>query len=166
VTRVTRVRVIGCGNLDAGDDAAGLLAVQRARARLDEIPGVEVLESGPALNVVHLLDDLPAAVVVDAVRTSGGVRKPGDIVRAEAGPSGLPAEVGTSLSSHGLGLAEAIGLAAVLDRAPRVVFLGVEALDATVGHPLSPAVAAALPELVELVVQEATRLAGPSAPAS
>ncbi len=161
---MTRVRVIGCGNLDAGDDAAGLLAVREARPRLEEIPGVEVVESGAALNVVHLLDDLSAALVVDAVRTPGGGRDPGEIVRAEAGPEGLPAELRTSLSSHGLGLAEAIGIAAALERAPRVVFLGVEALDATAGHPLSPAVAAAVPELVEQVVREATLLAGPSAP--
>jgi hydrogenase maturation protease len=163
---VTRVRVIACGNLAAGDDAAGLLAVREARPRLERIPGVEVAESGPALNVVHLLEGLSAAVVVDAVRTAGGGRQPGEIVRAEAGPNGLPAEVRASLSSHGLGLAEAIGLAAVLGRAPRLVFLGVEAWDTVAGHPLSPAVAAALPELVELVVREAIGLAGPSAPGS
>ncbi|HEX9124532.1 MAG TPA: hydrogenase maturation protease, partial [Actinomycetota bacterium] len=127
-----RVRVIGCGTLDAGDDAVGLLAVREARERLEAIAGVEVLEAA-ALDVVHLLEDVDGAVVVDAVRAPSGLREPGTIVRAEAGPDGLPADVRSSLSSHGLGLAEAVGLAAALGGMPRVVFLGIEVADVTAG---------------------------------
>jgi hydrogenase maturation protease len=153
-----RVRVIGCGNPDAGDDAVGLLAVRAARAALEAMPGVEVVEAGTGLNVVHLLEDVDAVVVVDAVRSSGGGRGPGEIVRAEAGPDGLPIEIGSSLSSHGLGLAEAVGLSAALGEAPRVVFLGIEAAEVAAGQPLSAAVSAALPALVERLVGEAERL--------
>lgn len=149
-----RVRVIGCGNADSGDDALGLLAVRLARRRLP--PEVEVVEAGVPLRVLDLLDDVDAAVIVDAVRTPGGGRDPATLVRAVGGPGGLPAELHGSLSSHGLGLAEAVGLAAAMSPLPRVVFLGVEAADLTAGADLSAAVRAVLPALVDAVVEEAT----------
>ncbi len=153
------VRVIGCGNPDAGDDAAGLLAVREAASGLRAIDGVEVVEAGPATKVLDLLDGVDAVIVVDAVRAPRGGRAAGDLIRVEPGPSGLPASVGPSLSSHGFGLAEAIGLAVALGGSPRLVFLGVEAGDVTAGHGPSPAVEAALPSLVTRIVEEAKAMA-------
>ena len=153
---MSRVRVVGCGNPDAGDDAVGLLAVREARRSLH--PSVEVVEAGPALRVLDLLEGVDAVIVVDGVRTPKGVREPGAIIRAQAGPDGLPAELRSSLSSHGLGLSEAVGLAAALGPLPRVVFLGVEISDVEAGHGLSDAVSSALPELVGEVVNAASQL--------
>jgi hydrogenase maturation protease len=153
----TRVRVIGCGNPEAGDDALGLLAVGLARRRLP--PQVEIVEAGVALRVLDLLDDVDAVVIVDAVREPGGGRAPGTLVRTVADRAGLPAELRGSLSSHGIGLAEAVGLAAAMGPLPRVVFLGVEAGELTAGAGLSPAVAATLPRLVDAVVEETVALA-------
>lgn len=155
-----RVRVIGCGNLDAGDDALGILAVREARARLTVLPSVEVVEVSTGLNVLDLLAGVEAAVVVDAVRAPRGDRRPGTLVRIEAGPDGLPAELRSSLSSHGLGVAEAIGLASVLGPAPRVVVLGIEVAGVEAGSGLSPAVRSALPQLVRQIVSDAEVLAG------
>ncbi len=155
---MARVRVVGCGSPGTADDAVGLVAARLSRAELRGLAEVEVLEAGPAIRVLDLLDDTDALVVVDAVRTPLGGRAPGTLVRAEAGPEGLPAELGASLSSHGFGLGEVVGLAAAMGRAPRIVFLGVEAASAAAGFPLSPAVADALPDLVRGVVEEARRL--------
>jgi hydrogenase maturation protease len=155
---MTRIRVIGCGNVGAGDDAVGVLAVRAARSELEDLPGVEVVETGAGMHVADLLRDADAAVIVDAVRAPWGGRAPGTIVRSEAGPDGLPAEVGTSLSSHGFGVSEAVGLTAALGAAPAVVFLGVEVQDVTAGHALSPALERSLPELVARVVGEARLL--------
>ncbi len=80
-------------------------------------------------------------------------------MRAETGPEGLPAEIGSSLSSHGFGVAEAVGLVTALEGAPRVVFLGVEIADVTAGHGISEAVAVALPELAARVAGEVRMLA-------
>lgn len=154
---MTRVRVVGVGNPDAGDDAVGLLAVRAARPEL-EVLGVEVVETGSGLHVMDLLRDVEAVIVVDAVRAPRGGRSPGTIVRAEAGPEGLPAEIGSSLSSHGFGVAEVVGLAAALETAPRVVVIGVEIADLTAGHAPSEAVASSLPEIVARVVAEAHAL--------
>lgn len=154
------VRVIGCGTPDAGDDAVGLLAVRACREALVMLGDVDVRELASPLDAVHLLEGADAVVVVDAIRAPTGGREPGELVRAEGGPDGLPAELRSSLSSHGLGLAEAMGLAAALGRPPRIVFVGVEAGDVTAGRPLSPAVAGALPRLVDLVMDEVAHLRG------
>ena len=154
---MARVRVIGCGNPDAGDDAAGLLV---AGALRDRVPGgVDVVLAGPAVRVLELLDGVDIAIVVDAVRSPTGARAPGTLVRAEAGPDGLPAELRNSLSTHGFGLAEAVGLAAAVGTAPRVVFHGVEADDVRIGAPPSSPVAAALPGLEAAVLADVAEAA-------
>jgi hydrogenase maturation protease len=150
---VPRVRIVGCGNPEAGDDAAGLLAVDRARPLVPS--DVEVVTAPTALHVLDLLDGADSVLLVDAMRTTAGGRDPGEVVRAESGPDGLPVALRSSLSSHGLGLAEAVGLAAALGPVPNVVFLGVEVGDVRAGRVLSPAVEAALPALVDAIVREA-----------
>jgi hydrogenase maturation protease len=148
---MARVRLIGCGNPDAGDDALGLVALERLRASVPD--GVEAVAAGPATRVLDLLDDVDVVVVIDAVRSAGGRREPGTVIRAE-GLESLATELRGSLSSHGVGLAEAVGLAAALGTAPRVVFHGVEVADVTVGAPLSPAVRSALPALEAAVLAD------------
>lgn len=148
-----RVRVIGCGNPDAGDDAAGLEAAEAVRERAPS--HVEVVMAGSALGVLDLIeDDVDLAVVIDAVRTTDGSRCAGELVRAELGPEGFPGRLRSSLSSHGFGVAETIGLAAAVHTLPRVVFFGVEAGDVTAGASLTPEVQEAMPALVEAVLEE------------
>lgn len=149
-----RVRVVGVGS-GAGDDAVGLLAVRAARGELERL-GVEVREVGAAAHLLDLLRDVDAVVVVDAVRAEG--LAPGEIVRVEAGPSGLPAGIRSALSSHGLGVAEAVALSMAMPDPPRVVLLGVGLADARVGAPPSDRVFASVPELGARVVAEARLL--------
>jgi hydrogenase maturation protease len=156
---MTIVRVIGCGNPDAGDDAAGIIAVERARSELRTIPGVEILPRASPIDVVHHLDGADCVVVADAIRTPGGARPSGTVVRAVAGPDGMPAEIRTSLSSHGFGVLEAFGLVRALGPVPRIVVVGIEAEETAAGRPMSEAVRAALPDLTAAVVREARGLA-------
>lgn len=153
-----RVRVIGCGNPDAGDDALGLLAVRRVGERLGSKAGVECVEAGMAHRVIDLLEDISAAVIVDAVRTPDGSREPGTLVRVQVGAKEMPREVERALSSHGLGLGDSLGMAAVLGRTPRVVFLGLEVGNVEMGQPLSHEVHAALPGLAVVIENEVARL--------
>jgi hydrogenase maturation protease len=149
-----RVRVIGCGNLDAGDDALGILAVRAARERL---PGdVDVVEAGVAVRLLDLLDGVDAVVIVDAVRSHRPRRRIGTMVRAEASPRGLPAEIRGTMSSHGVGVADAVGLAGELGPLPRITFLGLEANGMEMGHGLSAGVAATMPALVDAIVAVAS----------
>ncbi len=150
-----RVRVVGVGSLGAGDDAAGVLAVRGARTELERL-GVEVRELSAAVHLLDALQGADAVVVVDAVRAPN--LAPGEIVRVEAQPGGLPVELGDPVSSHGLGVAEVIALAATLPAPPRIVVLGVQVAATRAGASVSGPVAAALPELEARVLAEARAL--------
>ncbi len=149
-----RVRVVGVGSLQ-GDDAVGLLAVRAARAELERL-GVEVHEVRAAARLLDLLRGADAAIVVDAVQGPGIAA--GEVVRLEAGPAGLPTGIATSLSSHGLGVAEVLALLAAAGEAPRVVVLGVGVTETRAGARLSDRVLRSVPELVTRVVVEARLL--------
>jgi len=149
-----RVRVIACGNPDAGDDAVGFVVGEELARR-----GIDVVFARAPFDVLDRLDDVDVAIVIDAISTPGGGRAPGTLIRAEADADGrLPGELRSSLSSHGLGVGEAIGLAGALGRAPRVVVHGVEVADVTAGAPLSAAAQGAVPQLVSAVLADIERL--------
>jgi hydrogenase maturation protease len=135
--------------------------VRLAAPRLAALPGLDVVEAGAPINAAHLFADVDAAIVVDAVRTSDGRRAPGELVRLELGDERLPTNVGSSLSSHGFGVGEAIALAAALGDLPPVVVLGIEAGGTTEGTGMSPPVGAALDALADLIATEAERLSSP-----
>lgn len=148
------MRVVGVGS-GSGDDAVGLLAVRAARAELERL-GVEVREVGAGVHLLDLLQDADAVIVVDAVLAEG--LEPGAIVRVEAGSAGLSTEIRSALSSHGIGVAEALALAAAMSEPPRVVLLGVGLADARAGAPPSDRVLASVRELKARVVAEARLL--------
>jgi hydrogenase maturation protease len=142
--------VIGVGNEFRRDDGAGPAVVARLRGRMPD--GAELLVSdGEPTRLIEAWAALPLAVVVDAVRAEPAV--PGRLHRlvldrATAGPPG-------SVSSHGLGLDDAIGLARALDRMPgRLIVHAVEAADLSQGTGLTPAVAAAIDTLAAAVLED------------
>jgi hydrogenase maturation protease len=145
-----RVLVVGVGRLDRGDDAAGRLAVRRLRGRVGA--GVDLVEvDGEMTGLLEAWQGAGVVIVVDAVR---GGAPPGTLVRLDATREPLPATAADS--SHGLGLAEAIGLARTLGRLPRrLIVHGIEGARFEAGAALSPEVAAGLDALAEQVMKEA-----------
>jgi hydrogenase maturation protease len=139
-------RIIGCGNLHRGDDAAGLLAVRRLREL--GIPAEE--ESGEALSLIESWKDCQEVILIDAVVTRA---QPGTINFWNAGSEGtLPADVSKNTSTHGLGLAQAIELARSLDRLPPKLFIyGIEGSLFEVGTTPSPRVLAAVETLAQKI---------------
>jgi hydrogenase maturation protease len=142
--------VIGIGHPDRGDDAAGLVVARGLRARVPE--GVEVLEAdGEATRLLELLAEADAAYLLDAA-VSGAA--PGTIRRLEPAEAPLPRSL-FAVSSHGLGLADAIELARALGSLPRrLVVYAIEGEDFAPGAPLTPSVTAAGFEVEERVLAE------------
>ena len=157
--------VLGLGNLLLGDEGVGVHAA-RALLAADVRPGqntgiglaltsvprdsaVEVLDVGTAI-----LDALPALqtarriVVIDAVEAGGTpgtiYRFPIDRAQPQRALAGL----------HGFDITRALALAGASDEPRDVVVLGVEPGRIEWSLDLSPAVAAAMPELLAAVQAE------------
>jgi hydrogenase maturation protease len=132
-------RIIGVGQALRGDDAAGLLAAEAARALVSD--GIEVMtESGDAAALLARLQDASAVVVIDSARAAA---PPGTVLRLEA-PFDLPRHAATS--SHGNALADALALGGVLQTLPaRLVVLAVVGEAFGLGAAMTPAVQAAVP---------------------
>jgi hydrogenase maturation protease len=131
-----RALVIGIGS-PHGDDAIGLRVAERLASE-PLPPGVQVVaRDRPGLTLLDDLEEAPAAVLVDALRSGG---TPGVVRRVP--PAALAsARLG---SSHALRVAETLALAVALER--RLPPLRIIAIEISVwtGDGLSPPVAAAL----------------------
>jgi hydrogenase maturation protease len=151
-----RVVVIGVGNLLRGDDGAGLEAV-RALAPRARAAALEVREQeGEALGLLEQWEGAAAAVLVDAIHSGAPA---GTIHRVDASSEPIPASLASSSSTHAVGVGEAVELARALGGLPPATILyGIEGASFDTGGGISPAVAAALPELAEAVLAEALRL--------
>ena len=135
-------RVVCFGNPLHGDDGFGQHVLRRLRAE-----GIDAVDGGTAgLNALPYFEGCTKVIVVDAVRTGGRV---GAVHRLRPDELQPP---GGELSLHELGVAS---LLAALPRPPEIVLIGAEVGEI---HPftdgLSPALAAAVPAAVRLVVAE------------
>jgi hydrogenase maturation protease len=140
--------VIGVGNEFRRDDGAGPAVIARLRDLAP--PGVRlVVTDGEPARLVEAWTGAALAVVVDAVRAEPP--HPGRIHRFVVDRP--RAGTGRGAGSHGLGLDDAIALAAVLDRMPgRLIVHAIEAADLTQGPGLSPPVAAAVGTVARAVL--------------
>jgi hydrogenase maturation protease len=143
--------VIGIGNDFRRDDGVGITVAQRIAER--NLPGVRVVSgiSEPAA-LLEVWSGAARAVVVDAA--AGANSTPGRI-RRWTGPD---LETTTVVSSHALGLAQTFALGQALARIPdELVLFTVDIVDTNHGIGLTPAVEAAVPELVGVIVDEISR---------
>ncbi len=139
-TEQTRLIVVGIGNADRGDDAAGLAVIQRLRSTLPEDVALAE-ECGEAATLLARLAGVGAAYLVDACASGAPA---GSVLRFDAAAGPLPHHT-FSLSTHGLGLAEAIELARALHELPEsCVVYAIEGASFKAGDPLTPAVVAAV----------------------
>jgi hydrogenase maturation protease len=151
--RPARVSVVGIGSRFRQDDAAGWEVVARlsrptARRRLPAGTGLHTVDADPA-RLVSLWQGTALTIVIDAARAVPA--RPGRVHRAELGRRRLYCGAATA-SSHGLGLYDALGLGAALERLPgRLVVYAIEAGDTGFGAGLSPPVRAAVRAVADSV---------------
>jgi hydrogenase maturation protease len=160
--------LIGIGNSYRRDDGIGP-AVVGAISEIGPAGVLLIASDGEPTTLIEAWTGAEHVVLVDAVAgsqaVSGGETGPGGeavpgriqrrvlvpIDRARATDWPLP----SAASSHRMGVADALFLASALDRMPqRLVAFGMEAADTGFGQGLSPAIAAALPGLVQAVLAE------------
>lgn len=144
--------VLGVGNPDRGDDAAGRKVARLLRWMLPH--DVEVAEhGGEATDLLARLEGVAVAFLVDACASDASA---GTVRRFDVGEAPLPQRV-FGVSTHGFGLAEAIELARALGRLPpRCIVYAIEGASFEAGAPLSPAVAAVVADVARRLLAEIT----------
>ncbi len=136
--------IIGYGNAERGDDAAGILVARRLRAL-----GFNAIEySGDGMSLIDLWDTDDDIVVVDAVITGS---PPGSMHMWDP-RSNQPVAASFCTSTHDFGLAEAIDVSRALKRLPRrITIYGIEAVDFTPGAPPTPEVLKAVERITDVI---------------
>ncbi|WP_042300826.1 hydrogenase maturation protease [Paraburkholderia kururiensis] len=154
------VRVIGIGNADRGDDGVGALVAAALAGRLPADVSL-LTRGGDMMNLGDDMGGIDALICIDAAAPMG---EPGRIRRLDLAAQALPREMPFA-SSHAFGLADAIALAEALGVAPKdIVVFAIEGACFDVGSPVTPAVAAAVPEATSQVIAEVERLRGANRP--
>lgn len=143
------VLIIGVGNIQRGDDAAGLLVAQALVAK--RLPSLAVEESsGEIAAIVELLQSADDVIIVDAMRSG---KPAGTALWIE--PLRASAQAGaTTSSTHGFGVAQAIELLKALDKLPqRIRILGIEGQYFALGAPVSPGVREGITRAVRMILR-------------
>lgn len=139
-----KLGVLGIGNTLKGDDGIGVVLVNELEK--GEFPGkIEFHEVGiSGMNILHYLEGLDKAVIVDALRSGGN---PGDSIFFR------PEEVDSDISvrsTHDANLLEAIELSETLGERPeKIIIMGVIPDDISIRDGLSPLLQNKLPDLVK-----------------
>jgi hydrogenase maturation protease len=161
-----RTIVLGIGNILNRDEGVGVHAVEALQAHLSPSPDgrmfhqeralgpeVEFLDGGTlGLNLLPIVEESSHLLILDAVDAG---QPPGTVI--ELARDEIPLLTGIKLSQHQVTFQEVLGLAAVRGKLPSHLHLiGVQPADLDIGVDLSPAVAAALAE----VIRRATAVLG------
>jgi len=149
--RTPRVVVLGIGNILLSDEAVGIRAMERF-AELYRVPAhVELIDGGTsAMDLLDVVAGCDLLLVVDAIL--GGCA-PGTPIRLAGGQ--VPVFFRTKLSPHQVGLSDLLASLEFSDQLPgATVIVGAEPADMRLGLELTPAVAACVPQLVQMIAQE------------
>lgn len=154
ITQKSDPVVIGVGNSFRGDDAIGLLVIQRLWLLPPE--GVQLEEcEGEGTRLLDLWKGAGLVIVIDAV-CSG--RPPGTLHCFDATSQPLPANLFQATSTHNVGVAEAIELGRVLNCLPaRLLVYGIEGQQFELGCPPLPEVAAAVEPVLKRLKSDLAR---------
>jgi hydrogenase maturation protease len=148
-----RPLVIGVGNRWRGDDGIGPKTIEALAALGADGPEADLVAlDGEPGRLVAVWEGRSRVVIVDAIVTGDAS---GTVHCIAAHPGAGPDRIDgwqTATGSHGNGIAAAIALGRALDRLPeQLVVVGVEPGCLDHGDELSPAVAAAIDIVTELV---------------
>lgn len=146
--------VLGLGNPVLTDDGVGFAVVEEVRKRLPTADVTVSQASVGGLSLLELVVGYDRVVIVDAIRTAGGT--PGEV--HQLSPDEFRGSI-RAASTHDVDLATALELGRQLgmEIPDEMVILAIEAADVeSFGEELTPSVAAAVPQAVELVLEQLT----------
>jgi hydrogenase maturation protease len=157
---MSKIAVLGLGNVLIGDDAFGPHVVRLFAAEYDADPEVEVLDFGtPGFDLAPFLMDAEKVVLVDTVKARG---EPGELRFYSKADILRTPLTSARVNPHDPGLKETLLLLDLQGVAPKEVhFIGVIPESVKTGIRISDPVRAAIPRAIEAVVETLGRLGYP-----
>ena len=144
------ILVLGIGNILLQDEGVGVRAAEAFQLSGPPL-GVEVVDGGTGgADLLDIISDRRKLIVIDAMQADF---EPGTVLRLMV--DDLVGAARHRISLHEIGLLDTLEMARHLAAAPQeVVIFGVQPAQIRPGDYLQPAVAAAIPRIVELVRAE------------
>ena len=143
-------RVIGIGNLLRGDDGIGCRVISELE-KLDLPPDVDVVDGGSGgIGLISLFEGAEKFVLIDAVDMK---QEPGTIIQLTKDQLLNGQGVAHALDLHSGDLVGLLQLADTLGLLKDVVLFGVQLEQVGYSGEMTPAVAAALPQLVRAICE-------------
>jgi hydrogenase maturation protease len=150
-----KIAILGVGNILLKDEGVGVRVIKELENHYSFPFNIELIDGGTAgHHLINIVSDFDEIIVVDAVE---GGEKPGTLYRFQLDQ--ITFEIPTTFSLHQVGVLEVLSQLKLLNKAPRVTFIGIEPLDISPwGMVLSPLIEDKIPELMELVLKELEQL--------
>ncbi|MEW5772065.1 MAG: HyaD/HybD family hydrogenase maturation endopeptidase [Thermodesulfobacteriota bacterium] len=151
------ILVLGVGNILMHDEGLGVRVVEHLAANYEFSENVELMDGGAGgLRLTEELTQHDCVVIVDAVQNGGA---PGDLYRLEG--DDLKLSLTFKQSMHETDLLETLACCEIIGHRPNCVVLGMEPLNIEGWSlELTPPCAAALPGLIDRVLDEIRALGG------
>ena len=148
--RSQRIIVLGLGNLIRRDDGVGIHAVHQLLRDRCTPDCVEIIDGGTlGLQLLPAIEDATHLLAIDAINNGA---PPGTILRFDI--SEIDPLPGTP-SVHQIGFSDLLAALRLLEKFPeQMILLGVQPAETGWGDTLSSTVQAALPDLIEAVIDE------------
>ena len=145
------ILVLGLGNLLMTDDAFGGRAVENLRARFAFPDGVRVVDGGTlGLDLLPMFEGVERLPIIDALNMGA---PPGSVFRL-AGEE-VPRALATKVSVHQMGAQDLLAVAELQGHLPaELVVWGVQPASVEMSLEMTPAVAAAMDEVLEGVCRD------------
>lgn len=146
-----KVVVLGVGNTLLEDEAIGVRAVEELQRLYNVPPEVQVIDGGTAgMELLESLEDLDKLIIVDCVRVG---QPPATIIRRV--DDEVPNFFRMKISPHQIGISDVLAALTLRERFPkRLALIGIQPKSLECGIELTPEVAAVLPEVVRMAVEE------------
>ena len=149
-----KVLIFGAGNLLLSDEGFGVHFIRHLQDWYLFPHEIELFDGGTlGIMVSHMLEDADIVYLVDVIEAKGA---PGEIHRFEKNDFML-GTLPIKMSPHQIGIQEILALSEIRERCPEMItLLGVIPSTYEAGVELSPTLAAKLPELSEMLIEELT----------
>ncbi len=148
-----KVVVLGVGNTLLEDEGIGVRAVELLQERYVLPPEVHVIDGGTAgMELLESLEDVDKLIIVDCVRVN---QPPATIIRRV--DDEVPNFFRLKISPHQIGISDVLAALTLRERFPRhLALIGIQPKSLECGIELTPEVAATLPTVLSMVVEELT----------